>query len=48
MANQSIEKETEKKRKFKCYLCGKEFDSLSELARHDAREHFRLKRKREK
>ncbi len=22
-------------RKFKCYVCGKEFDTLSDLVRHD-------------
>ncbi len=36
--------ETEKTRKFKCYLCGQEFDSLTELAKHD----LKLKHKREK
>jgi hypothetical protein len=27
--------EPQKKRKFKCYICGQEFDSLIELTKHD-------------
>ncbi len=36
--------ETKTKHRIKCYLCGKEFDSIAELGRHDLRVHLQHKR----
>ncbi len=38
---------TQKTRKIKCLICGQEFTSITELAKHDAQVHLKLKRKRE-
>ncbi len=39
--------ETEKTRQYKCLICGQEFTSITELAKHDAQVHLKLNRKRE-
>ncbi len=41
------ETQTQKTRKIKCLICGQEFTSITELAKHDAREHLKLNRTRE-
>lgn len=40
--------ETEKEHRYKCLLCGQEFTTIPELAKHDARVHLRLDREKGK
>lgn len=45
--NMSETKETQEKRRIKCLICGQEFTSITDLAKHDANVHLGLNRKRD-